>query len=104
MTKGFRGSSSVLFRPANQRLMKALVFAYEHRRLKKRFFRRLWIARINAAVRHYNLNYSVFIYDLKAKNSQLNRKWLSELAIREPSLFKQLIKEHNNSHHSKKLK
>jgi large subunit ribosomal protein L20 len=89
MAKGFRGSSSKLFRPAMQRVMKALVFAYAHRRLKKRLFRRLWIARINSAVRFYGLNYNCIIFNLKKRNCHINRKWLSQIAIREPELFKQ---------------
>ena len=88
MAKGFRGSSSNLFRPAIQRVMKALVFSYTHRRLRKRLFRRLWIARINAAVRYYGFNYNSTIFNLKKRNCQINRKWLSQVAIREPLIFK----------------
>ena len=91
LTKGFRGSSSVLFRPANQRKMKALCFAYRDRRQKKRSLRNLWIIRINAAVRLYNLNYSQFIYKLKQLNIQINRKWLAQLAIRDQQVFDDLI-------------
>lgn len=92
LTKGFRGSSSVLFRPANQRKMKALCFAYRDRRQKKRSLRNLWIIRINAAVRLYNLNYSQFIYKLKQLNIHINRKWLAQLAIRDQQVFNELIK------------
>lgn len=88
MAKGFRGSSSNLFRPAIQRVMKALVFAYAHRRLKKRVFRRLWIARINAAVRYYGSNYNRTMFSLKTRSCHVNRKWLSQVAIREPLTFK----------------
>jgi large subunit ribosomal protein L20 len=66
LTKGFRGSSSVLFRPAAQRKMKALKFAYRDRRQRKEIS--LWITRINAAARVYNLNYSQFIYKFKQLN------------------------------------
>jgi len=92
LTKGFRGSSSVLFRPANQRKMKALCFSYRDRRQKKRHLRSLWITRINAASRLYNLNYNQFIYKLKQLNIHINRKWLSQLAIRDPKTFDELIK------------
>mgnify|MGYP000497863246 CR=1 FL=1 len=90
MAKGFRGSSSNLFRPAMQRVMKALLFGYAHRRLKKRIFRKLWIVRVNVAVRSFNSNltYNQFMFALKTNNCQLNRKWLSQLAVREPAIFK----------------
>lgn len=91
MAKGFRASSSKLFRPAMQRVMKALLFSYAHRKLKKRVFRKLWIVRINASVRSFNsqLTYNQFMFSLKARNCQLNRKWLSQLSVREPAIFKQ---------------
>lgn len=91
MAKGFRASSSNLFRPAMQRVMKALLFSYAHRRLKKRVFRKLWVVRINAAVRSFNshLTYNQFMFSLKNKNCQLNRKWLSQLSVREPIIFKE---------------
>lgn len=92
LTKGFRGSSSVLFRPANQRKMKALRFSYRDRRQRKRDLRSLWITRINAAARLYNFNYSQFIYKLKQLNIHINRKWLAQLAIRDPKIFDALIK------------
>lgn len=91
LTKGFRGSSSVLFRPANQRKMKALKFAYRDRRNKKRDFRSLWITRINAATRNYDINYSQFIYKFKQLNIQINRKWLAQFAIRDSKFFYKLI-------------
>ena len=92
-TKGFRGSSSKLFRTANQRQMKALRFTYRDRRRKKRYFRNLWIARINSAARFYSLNYSQLIYKLKKLNIQINRKWLSQLALRDQESFFKLIKK-----------
>ena len=91
LTKGFRGSSSVLFRPANQRKMKALCFAYRDRRQKKRSLRGLWITRINAAARLYDLNYSQFVYKLRQLNIHINRKWLAQLAIRDQNVFNELI-------------
>ena len=92
MTKGFRGSSSVLFRTANQRNMKALKYSYRDRRRRKREVRSLWISRINNATRNYNLNYNEFIHKLKQLNISINRKWLSQLAIRDSQVFYELIK------------
>ena len=91
VTKGFRGSSSILFRAANQRKMKALLFAYRDRRRKKRDFRSLWISRINAGVRSYNLNYSQVTFNLKQFSIQLNRKWLAQFAVLDPVIFSNLI-------------
>lgn len=91
MTKGFRGAASVLFRTANQRNMKALKYSYVDRRKKKRDFRRLWIARVNAAVRKYGLNYSEFMNGLKKAEIVLNRKSLAQLAISDPQAFLQVL-------------
>ena len=91
MTKGFRGAGSVLFRTANQRNMKALKYSYVDRRKKKREFRRLWIARVNAAVRRYGFNYSEFMYSLKKSSIVLNRKTLAQLAISDPESFLQFV-------------
>jgi len=90
-TRGFRGSSSRLFRQGNQQRMKALKFTYRHRRESKRTQRRLWINRINAAVRERHINYSEFIYALKSNQVLLNRKWLSQLSVRDPDAFAQLM-------------
>ncbi len=92
MTKGFHGSSSVLFRTANQRNMKALKYSYRDRRRRKREVRSLWISRINNATRNYNVNYNGFIHKLKKLNISINRKWLSQLAIRDSQVFYELIK------------
>ena len=91
MTKGYRGAASLLFRTANQRNMKALRNAYVDRRKKKRDFRRLWIARLNAAVRRYGFNYSEFMHGLKASSVSLNRKTLAQLAISDPDSFLQFV-------------
>ena len=93
LTKGFRGSSSTLFRVANQRKIKALKFAYNDRRKKKRNFRTLWITRINSAVQFYNLNYSKLIFKLKKLKITINRKWLAQIAIRDHKSFYDLIKK-----------
>nr|YP_010388675.1 ribosomal protein L20 [Leontynka pallida]UPQ43842.1 ribosomal protein L20 [Leontynka pallida] len=91
MSKGYRGAASVLFRIANQQQMKALRYAYRNRREKKRYYRRLWISRVNAAVRRFGLSYSEFMHYLKKRNILLNRKVLAQLAICDPDSFMQLI-------------
>nr|YP_004581344.1 ribosomal protein L20 [Schizomeris leibleinii]AEH05388.1 ribosomal protein L20 [Schizomeris leibleinii] len=87
ITKGFRGAASKLFRTANQRYMKALKLSFVNRRKKKRDFRRLWITRVNAAVRTNGLSYNEFIFALKTCNIQLNRKVLSQISICDPQTF-----------------
>lgn len=91
LAKGFRGSHSKLFRTANQRVMKALTNAYRDRRKKKRDYRRLWIARINAAVRSHGISYSRFIGAMKKSEIGLNRKMLSQMAILDPDAFKAVV-------------
>ena len=91
MTKGFRGAASVLFRTANQQNMKALRYSYMNRRKKKRDFRRVWIARVNAAVRRYGMNYSEFMFFTKNSSMKLNRKILAQLSICDPEAFLQFI-------------
>jgi large subunit ribosomal protein L20 len=91
MSKGFRGAASTLFRTANQQNMKALRYSYRNRRQKKRDFRRLWIARVNAAVRRYGLNYSEFMNYLKNNQIKLNRKVISQLSVCDPEAFVQLL-------------
>ena len=90
-TKGFRGARSKLFRPAKNAMIKALSNAYVGRKHKKRIFRQLWIARINAACRNEGITYSVFMNGLKKANININRKNLSNLAIENIDAFKQLI-------------
>ncbi len=90
MAKGYRGGRSKLFRTAVTAVDKALGYAYRDRRVKKRDFRRLWIARINAAVRPHNLSYSRFINGLKKADVALDRKVLAELAITDPKGFAQI--------------
>lgn len=91
--KGFRGSHSVLFRTANQQVMKALIYAYVGRKQKKRQFRKLWITRINAAASSLNIKYHVLINKLKKENINLNRKMLSQLAILDPSTFSKIVQQ-----------
>jgi large subunit ribosomal protein L20 len=91
LAKGFRGSHSKLFRTANQQVMKALRNAYRDRRRRKRDFRRLWIARINAAARQHGLSYSQLIHHLKQSEIQLNRKMLAQLAAVDPACFQEIV-------------
>ncbi len=87
LAKGFRGGRGKLFRTAADAVDKALVYAYRDRKQKKRDFRKLWIARINAASRMNGLSYSKFIHGLKLANIELDRKVLAELAISDPAAF-----------------
>jgi large subunit ribosomal protein L20 len=91
LTKGFRGAASLLFRTANQQNMKALRYSYANRRKKKRNFRRLWITRVNAAIRAHGFNYSEFLYVLKNSNILFNRKILAQFAICDPDTFLKFI-------------
>jgi len=90
LAKGYVGSKSKLYRVANQQVMKSGMYAYAHRRLKKREFRQLWIARINAAARDNGTTYSRMIHGLKLAGIDINRKVLAELAITDPSGFSEL--------------
>jgi len=90
LAKGFRGGRSKLFRTAADAVDKALMYAYRDRRVRKRDFRRLWIARINAAARMNNLSYSKFIHGLKLADVRLDRKVLAELAVSDPSGFSKI--------------
>ena len=87
LAKGFRGRRKNVFRIAKQAVMKAGQYAYRDRRTKKRVFRQLWIARINAATRGLGLTYSKFIAGLKKANIELDRKVLSDMAINDPAAF-----------------
>ena len=87
LAKGFRGGRSKLFRTAADAVDKSLMYAYRDRRQRKRNFRRLWIARINAAARMNKLSYSKFMHGLKMANIDLDRKVLADLAITDPTGF-----------------
>lgn len=91
LAKGFWGSKHRLFRPANEAVMHALSYARRDRRTKKRNFRRLWIARINAAARLNGLSYSRFMNGLTKAGITLNRKVLADLAVRDAQGFSQLV-------------
>ncbi|MFA4984540.1 MAG: 50S ribosomal protein L20 [Candidatus Omnitrophota bacterium] len=90
--KGFWGDRSKQFQQARRALMHALVYAYRDRRLKKRDFRKLWIARINAACRQNGITYSRFMKGLKDSKVALDRKVLAELAVRDGKAFEKLVK------------
>ena len=89
--KGYRGGRGRLYRSAVETLLRAGQFAYRDRRRKKRDFRRLWITRINAAVRANGMSYSQLTHGLKQAGVDLDRKSLSELAIREPVAFAEVV-------------
>ena len=91
LAKGFRGARSKLFRTATEAVDRAQRLATIHRKLKKRDFRQLWIARINAASRAEGISYSKFIAGLIKAGVTLNRKMLSEIAIQDPAGFKQIV-------------
>ena len=93
LAKGFRGRAKNCFRVAIEKVEKALRYAYRDRRARKRDFRALWIQRINAAVRQYDLVYSQFINGLTLANIDLDRKVLADLAVREPESFKHIVDE-----------
>ncbi len=90
--EGSWGTRHTSFRIAKQTVIRAAQYSYNDRRKKKNDFRKLWIARINAAVRQMGFTYSQFINALKKKNISINRKMLSELAINNPKEFEELVK------------
>ena len=91
LAKGFRGRSKNCFTIAIERVERSLQYAYRDRKVRKRDFRALWIQRINAAVRKFGLTYSDFIGRLSSNNIIIDRKMLSEMAIREPEAFENLV-------------
>src|SRR6478672_8942180 len=93
LAKGYVGRSGTNFRPALERVEKALQYAYRDRRNKKRDFRGLWIQRINAAVREHGLTYSQFIAGIKAAGIELDRKVMASLAFDEPAAFAALVEK-----------
>lgn len=91
LAKGYSGGKHRLFRPANETVMKALWYAFRDRRTKKRNFRKLWIARINAAARNNGLSYSRLMNGLKKAGITLNRKVLADMAVHDAAGFTQLV-------------
>ena len=91
--KGYTGSRRKRVRLAKEQLLHSGMYAYRDRRDRKAQFRRLWIARINAAVRPHGLSYSRFVSGLKASGVELDRKVLADLAVRDPAAFAQLVEK-----------
>ncbi|MDD4263861.1 MAG: 50S ribosomal protein L20 [Firmicutes bacterium] len=91
MAQGYFGSKHKLYRPANEQVMKSLWYSYVHRRTKKREFRRLWIARINAATRTHGMSYSTFMGGLRKAGVEVNRKILADMAVRDAAGFEKLV-------------
>ena len=91
LAKGYRGAHSVLFRVANQQVMKALKYSYVGRKQKKRTFRKIWISRINATMRSHDTNYSQFMSKLKKSKILLNRKMIAQIAVLDNLTLKKLL-------------
>ena len=91
LTKGQRGSKHRLFKRGNEAMMKSLEYAYRDRKVRKREFRRLWIARINAASRQNGMSYSTFMNGLKKAGIELDRRVLADIAIHDAAAFSQLV-------------
>lgn len=87
--KGFRGASSLLFKNANQQFFKAFRNAFIDRRLRKRYFRSIWVSRMNAKVRQFGLNYHSFV----CKNKKISRKIFAQLSVHDPFLFNQFYEK-----------
>ena len=93
LAKGFRGRRKNIFRIAKQAVMKAGQYAYRDRRTRKRVFRQLWIARINAASRELGVTYSKFMAGLKKANIDLDRKVLADMAVNDPAAFGSIVEK-----------
>ena len=87
LAKGYRGAKSRLFKTAKDQVMKSYVYAFRDRKVNKRKFRELWIARINAAARINDISYSKLMHGLKLANIDINRKMLADLAVNDPKAF-----------------
>ena len=92
-TKGQKGSKHLLFRRANEAMLKSLWYSFRDRRVRKRDLRKLWIARINAAARLNGTTYSRLVHRLKMANIEINRKMLADLAVRDPGAFAAVVAE-----------
>ena len=95
--KGYYGSKSLLFKTANQAVMKSLQYAFIGRKRRKRDFRKLWVARINAAARANGTSYSKLMGNLKKANIDINRKMLAEIAVSNPEEFTKLVELANQA-------
>ena len=89
--KGYYGARKSNYKAAKDAVQKAWQYSYRDRRTNKRNFRRLWIIRINAAVRQHGLTYSQFIFAMRGKNIELNRKTLAHLAVHDPDVFAEIV-------------
>jgi len=93
LTKGQMGSKHLLYRRANEAMLKSLWYSFRDRRVRKRDLRKLWIARINAAARLNGTTYSRLMHGMKKANIELNRKMLADLAVRDPGAFAAVVAE-----------
>ena len=93
LAKGYRGAKSRLFKTAKDQVMKSYVYAFRDRKVNKRKFRELWIARINAAARINNISYSKLMHGLKLASIDINRKMLADLAVNDPKAFTAIVDE-----------
>lgn len=100
LAKGYYGARSRCYRIATEAVERGLAYAYAGRKLKKRDFRRLWIARINAAVRDHGLSYSAFMGGLKKANIDLDRKILAEMAVNDPQAFAKVVSSAREALHA----
>ncbi len=100
LAKGYYGARSRCYRIATEAVERGLAYAYMGRKLRKRDFRRLWIARINAAVREHGLSYSAFMGGLKKANIELNRKVLAEMALNDPAAFAKVVSSAKEALHA----
>jgi len=100
--KGYYGTKKSAYKKAHEQVVRSMAYAFVGRKLKKRDFRKLWIVRINAAVRPHGLSYSKFMNGLKLAGVEINRKMLSELAINEPKQFDSIVEMAKKSLSSKK--
>ncbi|NLM21568.1 MAG: 50S ribosomal protein L20 [Peptococcaceae bacterium] len=91
LARGYRGRRSKTFKMANQQVMRSMAYAYAHRKLRRRDFRKLWITRINAAARMNNISYNRLMYGLKLAGVNINRKIMAELAVSDPAAFAKLV-------------
>lgn len=94
-TKGQKGSKHLLYRRANEAMLKSLWYAFRDRRVRKRDLRKLWIARINAAARLNGTTYSRLMHGIKVANIEINRKMLADLAVRDPGAFAAVVAQAN---------
>ena len=95
LTKGQKGSKHLLFRRANEAMLKSLWYSFRDRRVRKRDLRKLWIARINAAARLNGTTYSRLMHNIKKANIEINRKMLADLAVRDPQAFAAVVTKAN---------